>query len=96
MIFDGVDEVPISHGDRTASWYPRALLLHGLSEAVATWSKAGNRILVTSRPYGLDEAEREKLGLPETRIEPLPEPQAGSATRLERRVITDYCVGRKL
>jgi len=38
------------------------------------WLKAGNRVLLTSRPYGLDEAGLRKLGLPQAPLEPLPEP----------------------
>ncbi|MEO8497560.1 MAG: DUF4062 domain-containing protein, partial [Planctomycetota bacterium] len=72
VIFDGVDEVPLSQGDRDLTWYPRASLLSGLSEAVAGWTAQGNRLLVTSRPYGLDEAERQRLGLPHAPIDDLP------------------------
>ena len=36
--------------------YPRQMLLSGLADALPVWEKAGNRTLLTSRPYGLDEA----------------------------------------
>jgi len=35
-----------------------------LAEAVARWAKAGNRVLVTSRPYGLDGRSSRTWGLP--------------------------------
>jgi hypothetical protein len=73
VMFDGVDEVPISQGDGAATSYPRAALLAGLGEAVQSWAAKGNRLLVTSRPYGLSEAERQQLGLPTATIEDLPE-----------------------
>ena len=40
----------------------------------ARWQEAGNRILLTSRPYGLDEAGLGRLGLRAPPLEPLPEP----------------------
>ena len=63
MILDGVDEVPpVGVADGT-TWHPRAMLIAGLSDAVARWTKAGNRVLVTSRPYGLDAEQQRRLGL---------------------------------
>jgi hypothetical protein len=64
LMLDGVDEVPPVHQDGDRPWYPREMLLTGLSEAVARWTKAGNRLLVTSRPYGLDGHQQQRLGLP--------------------------------
>ncbi len=63
VIFDGVDEVPVSAGDDRHPWYPRAMLISGLAEAVSSWSKLDNRLLVTSRPYGLTDADRQRLRL---------------------------------
>jgi hypothetical protein len=54
--------------------YPRELLLSGLADALPDWQKAGNRILLTSRPYGLDEAGLHRLGLERAPLEPLPRP----------------------
>jgi hypothetical protein len=75
LILDGLDEVPRSHGDGAATWYPRALLLSGLAAALPAWqcagSDGGNRVLVTSRPYGLDEMELRRLGLAQDRLAPL-------------------------
>jgi hypothetical protein len=68
VMFEGVDEVPISQGDGAAGSYPRTALLCGLVEAVQGWATKGNRRLVTSRPYGLNEVERQKLGLPAASI----------------------------
>lgn len=68
MIFDGVDEVPETHG----AHYPRRNLLAGLADALPAWIKLGNRILLTSRPYGVDDADRRRLTLPGAEIAPLP------------------------
>jgi Sulfatase-modifying factor enzyme 1 len=54
--------------------YPRDLLLTGLADALPVRLKAGNRVLLTSRPYGLDEDGLRKLGLPQAPLVPLPEP----------------------
>jgi hypothetical protein len=64
LMLDGVDEVPPIHQDGGRLWYPREMLLAGLSEAIARWTRAGNRLLVTSRPYGLDSHQQGRLGLP--------------------------------
>ena len=61
-----------------ATVYPRELLLSGLADALPAWEAAGNRTLLTSRPYGLDEAGLARLGLPRAPLEPLPRPLAGS------------------
>lgn len=63
VIFDGVDEVPLDDGGPDRPWYPRRMLLSGLAQAASVWSAAGNRLLVTSRPYGLEDADRRRLGL---------------------------------
>jgi formylglycine-generating enzyme required for sulfatase activity len=77
LILDGVDEVPRAHGEGTAAWHPRALLLSGLAAALPAWRSAGrdggNRVLLTSRPYGLEEAELRRLGLAQDRLAPLNE-----------------------
>ena len=74
LLFDGLDEVPVSDTRDRVTVYPRDLLLSGLADALPDWQKAGNRILLTSRPYGLDEAGLHRLGLPSAPLEPLPEP----------------------
>ncbi len=65
MIFDGLDEVPeykLAADSKTAT-YPRAALLSGLKQALPGWEKAGNRVLLTSRPHGLSAANRAMLEL---------------------------------
>jgi hypothetical protein len=73
LLLDGLDEVPISDTSADATVYPRDLLLTALADALPVWLKAGNRVLLTSRPYGLDEDGLRKLGLPQAPLEPLPE-----------------------
>ncbi|WP_374246125.1 SUMF1/EgtB/PvdO family nonheme iron enzyme [Zoogloea sp.] len=70
LILDGVDEVPESRGDDL----PRRNLLTGLADALPAWCKAGNWLLVTSRPYGLDAEDQRRLGLPMAELAELPEP----------------------
>jgi hypothetical protein len=74
LLLDGLDEVPISEPGDGHSDYPRALLLSGLQAALPVWKAAGNRILLTSRPYGLDEAGLALLKLTRAPLEPVPEP----------------------
>ncbi len=74
LLLDGLDEVPVSETRDGVTGYPRDLLLSGLAEALPAWLEAGNRVLLTSRPYGLDEAGLHRLGLPAAPLEPLPEP----------------------
>jgi hypothetical protein len=72
LLLDGLDEVPVSDTREGATVYPRDLLLSGLADALPEWLKVGNRVLLTSRPYGLDEDGLRKLGLPQAPLEPLP------------------------
>jgi hypothetical protein len=74
LLLDGLDEVPVSQPRDGVTLYPRALLLSGLADTLPHWERAGNRTLLTSRPYGLDEAGLARLGLPRAPLEPLPEP----------------------
>ncbi len=74
LLLDGLDEVPTSQPRDGVTLYPRALLLTGLADALPHWDKAGNRTLLTSRPYGLDNAGLAKLGLPLAPLAPLPKP----------------------
>jgi predicted NACHT family NTPase len=72
LILDGVDEIPVSaNGDR-ASWAPRSLLISGLKHGCPDWTKKGNRILLTSRPYGLTTGDTPHGLLPMS-IESLPD-----------------------
>ncbi len=70
LILDGVDEVPETLGPHR----PRRNLLSGLADALPEWLKAGNRVLLTSRPYGLDDADRRGLNLPQAELGELPGP----------------------
>ena len=73
LLLDGLDEVPASEirGGRTV--FPRHLLLSGLADALLAWRKSGNRIVLTSRPYGLDQPGLPRPDLPEAPVEPLPQ-----------------------
>ncbi len=80
LILDGVDELPLSDGHGRLAWSPRESVLAGVSTAAPEWVVAGNRLLITSRPYGLDSDQvrmLERSGLAETRIERLPETLQG-------------------
>lgn len=68
LILDGVDEVPERHGDDL----PRYNLLTGLADALPEWRGAGNCLLVTSRPYGLNAEDLRRLGLPTAELAELP------------------------
>lgn len=70
LILDGVDEVPESRGDDL----PRRNLLTGLADALPAWRRAGNWLIVTSRPYGLDAEDQRRLGLPLAELAELPDP----------------------
>jgi formylglycine-generating enzyme required for sulfatase activity len=73
IVLDGVDEVPIAQDEGRAQWFPRALLLSGLLNVMATWTAAGNRLLVTSRPYGLTGGDVDALGLAQAPLRNLDE-----------------------
>jgi hypothetical protein len=75
LLFDGVDEVPSREEDRAVGhYYPHAMLLSGLASAVQKWRQQGNRILITSRPYGLQPEEVKRLDLPEAPLTALDDP----------------------
>ena len=73
LLLDGVDEVPLVHGASVPPCRPRAMLLHGLAAVAAAWRSAGNRVLVTSRPYGLTAGDQQRLGLPHAEVAELSE-----------------------
>lgn len=73
LLLDGLDEVAVSAPGGPLTIYPRALLLSGLIDALPVWRDAGNRVLLTSRPYGLDQDGVHRIGLPEAWLEPLPD-----------------------
>ncbi len=77
LILDGVDEMPPTEGSDAAAWWPREAFLAGVTAAASDWLKHGNRLLITSRPYGLEPDQVRKLdrdGLAEARLDALPEP----------------------
>ena len=63
LMLDGVDEVPPLRTTQRDEWYPRQILLDVLPEALKRWTEAGNRVLVTSRPYGVDSNQLQQLGV---------------------------------
>ncbi|MCI0496427.1 SUMF1/EgtB/PvdO family nonheme iron enzyme [candidate division KSB1 bacterium] len=72
LLFDGVDEIPISVGASKQIYYPREMMIAGLKNMVPEWLKKGNRILLTSRPYGLEERDAQAMGLSRSEIIDLP------------------------
>jgi formylglycine-generating enzyme required for sulfatase activity len=74
LMLDGMDEVPISAGKPGAKWHPRQALVTALAEACPAWNTAGNRVLLTSRPYGLSSKEAADTTLAHAPLEPLPRP----------------------
>ena len=62
-MLDRVDELPPIRKADGEEWYPREMLLSGLAEAVARWTKVGNRVLMTSQPYGLNAEPQRRLAL---------------------------------
>ena len=72
LIFDGVDEVPLERTRPEHAAEPRTLLLAGLSNSVKNWTLNNNRVLVTSRPYGLTESQSRQLGLDHEPLSELP------------------------
>jgi len=79
LLLDGADEVPPA---------PRALLLAALSQAIPGWAPA-NRVLVTSRPYGLSDSDVRQLGLPAAPIQALVPPMQDLLVRRWFRILAD-------
>ena len=71
LILDGIDEVPIVHGDGNRRTFPRACLLAALAHAIDDWTRAGNRLVLTSRPHGLRPEDLRRLHLPEAPLSAL-------------------------
>jgi len=70
LILDGVDEVPES---LPLGHLPRRNLITGLADALPEWLKLGNRVLLTSRPYGLCDDDRRRVNLTVAELLELPE-----------------------
>jgi len=71
LILDGVDEVAEERTDKDSIHYPRHALLTGLADALPHWQASGNRILMSSRPYGINAIQRQQIGLPMAELLPL-------------------------
>lgn len=74
LMLDGLDEVSPTDVRAGVTVYPRERLVSALADALPVWERAGNRVLVTSRPYGLDEGGVARLGLERASLAPLPLP----------------------
>jgi hypothetical protein len=72
LLLDGIDELPEVTSRAGATVYPRELVLSGLADALPRWLEAGNRVLLTSRPAGMERAGLHRLGLDQAPLEPLP------------------------
>ncbi|MEM9385248.1 MAG: SUMF1/EgtB/PvdO family nonheme iron enzyme [Pseudomonadota bacterium] len=75
MLLDGVDEVP-SEGKNPQgkTTYPRSALLSGLASTLRSPSFGDNRVLLTSRPYGLSSNDENQLALATRDLSALPSP----------------------
>ena len=71
LLLDGVDEIPTTETIAGRTVGLRQLFLTGLSAAAPGWIRQQNRLLLTSRPYGLTDAESRGLGFPDAAIAPL-------------------------
>lgn len=72
LILDGVDEVPLNQDGDLDLCSPREMFLSGLTEALPGWQTNGNRILLTSRPYGISDDAIRRLGIQTSPINSLP------------------------
>jgi formylglycine-generating enzyme required for sulfatase activity len=72
LILDGVDEVPTSSMAGAVRWHPRDQLLAALADACPSWCGSGNRLLLTSRPYGLSSEQSSRVGLGKAPLHSLP------------------------
>ena len=72
LVLDGMDEVPVKTQSSTGPWHPRQQLLSALADACPIWGAAGNRLLLTSRPYGLSAEQAARTTLASAPLQPLP------------------------
>ena len=72
LILDGFDEVPLSKTVDGKTLQPRVLLINCLKDAVPQWTENGNRILITSRPYGLTNNALVSIGMDHEPLAGLP------------------------
>ncbi len=76
LILDGIDELPTAAQGPNGTWNPRNVLLASLPLAIREWHQSGNRLLLTSRPYGLEDNQLQELvaaGVTGCSLQPLPE-----------------------
>ncbi len=73
LILDGVDELPRTVDEGTRTHAARSNFLSGLAAALRKWGNNGNRILLTSRPYGLEPSDVQRLGLPHLGLGGIPD-----------------------
>ncbi|MEI7698282.1 MAG: SUMF1/EgtB/PvdO family nonheme iron enzyme [Planctomycetia bacterium] len=76
LILDGIDELPTSAVAPDFHWNPKQVVLDSLPLAIREWLPAGNRLVLTSRPYGIDAVQLRNLqsaGLASCSLQPLPE-----------------------
>ena len=71
LILDGVDEVPELMQIDGQTSHPRESLLCGLADALPGLEEKGNRVLLTSRPYGLNNYQRNRLSLEKHTLQPM-------------------------
>jgi hypothetical protein len=72
LILDGVDEVPLNRPISNGKTAPvQQALVAGLASACEDWNQRGHRVLLTSRPYGLTEAEVGRLNMRPAPVLPL-------------------------
>jgi len=74
MILDGVDELQTLYTEGGQSHLPRANVLSGLADALPYWLQQKNRVLLTSRPYGLSSADRQRLDIATAELQALDTP----------------------
>ncbi|MFO0134313.1 MAG: SUMF1/EgtB/PvdO family nonheme iron enzyme [Planctomyces sp.] len=76
LIFDGIDELPTAATAADFQWNPKNVVVESLPLVLREWGQLGNRILLTSRPYGLEDNQRQALqraGAVSCSLQPLPE-----------------------
>lgn len=74
LILDGIDELPTAAHGPNGTWNPRNVVLASLSLAIREWHQSGNRLLLTSRPYGLEDNQLQELvnaGVTSCSLQPL-------------------------
>jgi hypothetical protein len=89
LVLDGVDEVPTLIEEDGKTSHPRGDLLAGLQTSIPGWAEKGNRVLLTSRPYGLSPQEVKALKIPAVEVAPLDEALQVLLVRRWFRILCD-------